>query len=183
MRMSNQIKLVLVATMVAWAGACETVRPSSIVLNDDRWDDRPNDAVIAAWPLDMRLDVAIERIVELRGRASRGDSSAQARLGPVLDAEEAELWRARQAERERLALLRLAADGVVDDSGAARVGRDALRARLDEAHGWTIGPRRSRHLESLSSLGLLAVRREVARERALALAEMAILRRLIAAAP
>ncbi|MCM0020062.1 MAG: hypothetical protein NBV67_08720 [Tagaea sp.] len=69
-------------------------------------------------------------------------------MGPALDAEEAELW----------------------------------RARLDEAPEWTIGPRRSRHLESLSSLGLLAVRREAARERALALAEMAILRRLMASA-
>lgn len=181
MRMTNPVKLVLVATMVALVGACEPARPNSIALSDDRWDDRPNDATVAAWPLDMRLDVAIERIVELRGRASRGDPSAQSRLGPALDAEEAALWRARQAERARLALSRLAADGVIDDSGAARVGRDALLARLDEAYGWTIGPGRSRHLEGLSALGLLAVRREAARERALALAEMAILRRLIAA--
>jgi hypothetical protein len=152
-------------------------------LIDDRIDERPSDETAARWPLDMRLDVAIERILELRVRAERGEPAAQARLGPTLDAEEAELWRARQAERERLALSRLAADGVVDAAGAARADREALRARLREANGWTMAPRLSRHFEDLSSLDWIAARRASARERAIALAEMAVLRRLIAAAP
>lgn len=180
-RAKSAATVLLVVSFCPFLWACQPAHQDPPLLIHDRIDDRPNDATIAAWPLDMRLDVEIERIVELRGRAARGDPAALARLGAELDAEEAGLWRARQLERERLALLRLAADGVIDSFGAVRVGHDALRARLDEAHEWTFGPRRSRHLESLSSLGSIAVRREAARERALALAEMAILRRLIAA--
>lgn len=143
-----------------------------------RW---PPDEVIDRWPLDLRLDVAIERIVELRGRAKRGDAEAQTRLGPGLDVEESELWRARQSERERLARSRLIADGIIDETGTARVGRDVLRARLDEAQGWISVPRRSRHFEDLSALGSSAQARQLHREGAIALAEMAILRRLLAA--
>ncbi|MCM0020060.1 MAG: hypothetical protein NBV67_08710 [Tagaea sp.] len=145
-----------------------------------RW---PPDEVVERWPLDLRLDVAIERILELRDRAQRGDPVAHARLGPALDAEEAELWRARQTERERLALSRLAADGVIDGSGAARVNRSSLSARFEEARSWISLPRRSRHFEDLSTLGSYALARQLKREGSLALAEMEILRRLFASAP
>lgn len=72
------LRMGFAVAMIAFAGACEFDRPSPIALGDDRWDDRPSDEAIAAWPLDMRLDVAIERIVELRGRAARGDARASA---------------------------------------------------------------------------------------------------------
>lgn len=177
------LRTAFAATMIAFAGACESERPNPIALGDDRWGDRPNDETLSVWPLDMRLDVAIERILELRGRAARGEVTAQSQLGPAMDNEESALWRTRQAERECLALSRLAMDGVIAGDGAVRIGREALLRRLQEAQDWTLGPRTSRHFENLSPLGPLAVRRAAARERALVLAEMAILRRLIAASP
>lgn len=97
-----------------------------------------------------------------------------------MDNEEALLWWRRRDERQRLAVARLSADGLVGANGMPVADGARLGARLDEARDWTLGPRRSRHFEDLSELGLLAARRQSARERAIALVEMNILRRWIA---
>lgn len=174
------LRYLAVATVLA-VGACDSQEAHVPPDHDDGGRSRPHAKEVERWPLDLRLDIEIERIVELRGRAQQGHETSLAKLGPDLDAEEAALWRARRDERERLALARLFADGLVDGMGRSRADQDALRARFEEARHWSSAPAQSRHFEAISRLGYHAATRQFERERALALAEMAILRRLIAA--
>lgn len=133
------------------------------------------------WPLDMRLDLEIERILDLRGRAERGDAAARSRLGPALDAYEALLWRERREERERLATMELAAAGISAPDGGPIADARAMAARLEKLRQRVAWRDEARRAEAEIARASANSDRRFERERARTLAEMAILRRLIAA--
>jgi hypothetical protein len=132
---------------------------------------------------DLDVEREIESVVALRSAAERGDLVAKAQLGPALDAYESALWSRLRSIREGIASQSLLRLGILGDDGGVKVGRARLEDRLTTL---MIRLAEAEHAMSVSVLPIeagLASLRIARRERSLVLAEMAILRRLIAASP
>lgn len=144
--------------------------------------DRRRDAVAGDRALDMSdvdIEREIDRIVALRSAADAGDAAARSALGPELDAREADLWSALRASRDAMALASLRRAGLVAGDGTASAPANVL-----EGHLRTLMDRLAT-VEVTLSMAVLPIEMgrinaQIARrERALVLAEMALVRRLL----
>lgn len=129
---------------------------------------------------DISIEREIERILALRAAAENGDITARSALGPALDAREADLWSMLRAVREAAALEALRNAGLVDATGRVQVAPEVLDAHLQRLIA------RLSVAELAVSSGVLPIElgpvsaQMARRERARIVAELAVVRRLLA---